>query len=115
MAPLLDISRENRENEGPGSANLPGTPKSTGTCDREVREVRSRLSRVRSSILEMPPEERLRVLGEPERLGRLPRQMRQTSLGPPQRLRAQTVGPKGAQARAQTPRRDDRKGRQPVS
>eukprot|EP00434_Breviolum_minutum_P021852 symbB.v1.2.019286.t1/scaffold1573.1/size110978/12 len=52
----------------------------------------------RASILELPPEERverLKALGEPERLGRLPEAHRpRKSLGPPQRrTRANTVRP----------------------
>ena len=38
----------------------------------------------RTSILELAPEDRMRALGVPERLGHLPRQ-RKHSLGPPQR------------------------------
>lgn len=67
---------------------------SEGSCLRRSSVGKSQARR--TSILELGPEERMRALGVPERLGHLPRQRKQ-SLGPPQRKQP------GA-ARPQTPR-----------
>mmetsp|Transcript_98748 Transcript_98748/g.235344 ORF Transcript_98748/g.235344 Transcript_98748/m.235344 type:complete len:217 (-) Transcript_98748:159-809(-) len=66
---------------------------SEGSCLRRSSVGKSQARR--TSILELGPEERIRALGVPERLGHLPR--RKQSLGPPQRKQP------GA-ARPQTPR-----------
>ncbi|CAK9110101.1 unnamed protein product [Durusdinium trenchii] len=118
LEPLRDLT--NREPEGTVTAcctpraSLSTTllgPSPQGTALRRVSSV----PRPRASILELPPEERherLKTLGEPERLGRLPERLK--SLGPPQwkprakhspqRSRAATVGPGRDGRRCQTPR-----------
>ena len=68
---------------------------SEGSCLRRSSTGKSQHAR-RTSILELGPEERIRALGVPERLGNMPRQRKQ-SLGPPQRKQPNT-------ARVQTPR-----------
>ncbi|CAK9081793.1 unnamed protein product [Durusdinium trenchii] len=103
LEPLRDLT--NREPEGTVTAcctpraSLSTTllgPSPQGTALRRVSSV----PRPRASILELPPEERherLKTLGEPERLGRLPERLK--SLGPPQ----WTDGLPGAPSESQSP------------